>query len=92
MRFIFQSVLLLYFSCSLLCQASAEVSLDAHKLSEIVSQTIVYIAFDITDPDTGVKSTVQGTGFVVSTKGHVLTAAHLFRNWNKQADRDKKMN
>ena len=55
-------------------------------------QSIVYIWFDVTNPTTGAKLTVQGTGIIVSKSGYVLTASHLFRDWGKQTDPDRKQN
>jgi tetratricopeptide (TPR) repeat protein len=60
--------------------------------AEIARSSVVYIYFDVTDPATGAKSTIQGTGFVVSKSGHVLTASHLFREWKNQRDVDKTQN
>lgn len=51
-------------------------------------KSIVYIFYDAIDPNTGAKSTIQGTGFIVSPRGYVLTASHLFREWNKEPDVD----
>ena len=64
----------------------------AESLSESAQKSIVYISFKVTDPNTGAKSTIQGTGFVVSKNGFVLTAAHLFREWRKQGTIDKTNN
>ncbi len=61
-------------------------------LADKAQRSIVYIRFDVTDPKTGAKSTLQGTGFIVSRSGYVLTASHLFRDWGKQTDVDKKQN
>ncbi len=61
-------------------------------LPEKARQSIVYIYFDATDPDFGDKVTVQGTGFVVSGNGYVLTAAHLFKSWLRQNGGDKQSN
>jgi tetratricopeptide (TPR) repeat protein len=61
-------------------------------LTGTAQKSIVYIYFDVVDPNTGAKSTIQGTGFVVSKKGYVLTASHLFRAWRKQSDVDRKNN
>src|SRR5664279_866988 len=47
-------------------------------------ESTVYIFYDATDTKTGAKTKVQGTGVIVSPEGHVLTASHLFRYWNKQ--------
>jgi S1-C subfamily serine protease len=54
-----------------------------------VRQSTAYIYFDVTDPATGAKATVQGTGFVVSRLGYVLTAAHLLRDWSRQTQAEK---
>src|SRR5262245_31909374 len=61
-------------------------------LTDKAQQSIVYISFDVTNPTTGAKSTLQGTGFIVSRSGYVLTASHLFRDWGKQTDVDKRQN
>jgi Trypsin-like peptidase domain/Pentapeptide repeats (8 copies) len=61
----------------------------ASDLTERARRSIVYISFDATDPATGGKRSVQGTGFVVSKSGYVLTAAHLFRDWQQQIDVEK---
>jgi hypothetical protein len=61
-------------------------------LTEKARQSIVYILFDVTNPTTGAKSTVQGTGFIVSKSGFVLTASHLFREWGKQTEADRNQN
>jgi hypothetical protein len=60
--------------------------------AEIARSSIVYIYLDVTDPGTGAIKHVQGTGFIVSKTGYVLTAAHLFREWVHQRDVDKKNN
>jgi hypothetical protein len=62
------------------------------RISAEAQKSIVYIYFDVTDPATGAKATVQGTGVVVSASGYVLTASHLFRNWQKQTEVDKRNN
>jgi hypothetical protein len=61
-------------------------------LADKAQQSIVYIWFDVTEPTTGAKSIVQGTGFIVSKSGYVLTASHLFRDWGKQTDADRNQN
>lgn len=66
----------------------AETNTDA----ENAQQSIVYIYFDVVDSRTGAKSLVQGTGFVISARGHVLTASHLFRAWRAQTEIAKKNN
>jgi hypothetical protein len=58
-------------------------------LAERARESIVYIFFDIVDPQTGARARVQGTGFVVSPSGYVLTAAHLFKAWRQQTDASK---
>ena len=60
--------------------------------AELAQQSIAYIFFDVVDPNTGAKSTIQGTGFVVSPKGYILTASHLFRAWKAQRPVDKANN
>jgi hypothetical protein len=55
-------------------------------------ESTVYIFFDVTDPATGEKRSVHGTGFVVSQRGYVLTASYLLRDWAKQSVRDKESN
>ena len=55
-------------------------------------QSTVYIFFDVTDPATGAKTAIQGTGFVVSRLGYVLTTSHLLRDWNKQSNWEKEKN
>ena len=60
--------------------------------TEIARSSIVYIYLDATDPNTGAKKHVQGTGFIISKAGHVLTAAHLFKEWALQRDVDKVKN
>lgn len=62
------------------------------RLAEKARESIVYIYFDAVDPQTGAKGHVQGTGFVVSPAGYVLTAAHLFRLWHTQTDVSKVAN
>src|SRR4029077_7229119 len=61
-------------------------------LAKGARESIVYIYFDITDPQTGKKGRVQGTGFVISPSGYVLTAAHVFRSWHEQTDASKAAN
>ena len=47
-------------------------------------QSIVFIYFEGKDPQTGKEVKSQGTGFIVSSIGHVLTASHLLRPWIEQ--------
>ncbi len=61
-------------------------------LVQSARKSVVYISFDVTDPQTGAVSKVQGTGFVVSRDGLIVTASHLFRDWHKQLDIDKQKN
>lgn len=68
--------------------AFAQAATDA----QIVQQSIVYIYLDIVDSQTGAKSREQGTGFIISPEGHVLTAAHLFRAWRSQRQIDRENN
>lgn len=52
----------------------------------------MYIYYDAVDPNTGARVAVQGTGFVVSPRGYVLTASHLLREWKNQSSVDKANN
>ena len=61
-------------------------------LAEKARERTVYISFRMIDPDNGVAKTTIGTGFVVTVKGHVLTAAHIFRDWQKQTDASRLSN
>jgi hypothetical protein len=65
---------------------------ETARQSETAHQSIVDIYYDVVDPKPGAKSTIQGTGFVVSQKGLVLTASYLFRLWLNQRDIDRKNN
>jgi S1-C subfamily serine protease len=73
---------------ALVFPATAQTAL----LAERARSSTVYIFFDITDPKSGAKSTVQGTGFIISPSGYVLTASHLFRDWKAQIDIDRAKN
>ncbi|WP_299770854.1 serine protease [uncultured Tateyamaria sp.] len=56
---------------------------DAADVALKVRNATVYLEVSFVDPekaDNVCKSTNQGTGFIVSPKGGVLTAAHLFKN------------
>ena len=75
----------------LLVLACGAPSAFANKWGQ-VQQSTVYIFFDVTDPATGAKATIQGTGFVVSRLGYVLTASHLLRDWNRQSQSEKEKN
>jgi S1-C subfamily serine protease len=75
----------------LLVLAGGAPSAFANKWGQ-VQQSTVYIFFDVTDPATGAKATIQGTGFVVSRLGYVLTASHLLRDWSRQSQSDKEKN
>ena len=75
------------FACSLVVEPSPFA--QGLSLSEKAQSSIVYIYFDVTDDKTGAKSKVQGTGFIVSKTGYVLTASHLFRDWRKQSNVEK---
>src|SRR5271166_737319 len=70
------------------CQASPSAGQFINS-AEAARQSIVYIFFDVVDPSTGARATIQGTGFIVSPKGYVLTASHLFRAWKKQTPVDQ---
>lgn len=76
MRLIFQVAIL----CIVILGKSPSAFAD---LFGKARESIVYIFFDVTDPETGANTRVQGTGVIVSPEGHVLTASHLFRHWNK---------
>jgi hypothetical protein len=72
-------------------QTCAAPSVFAQKWDQ-VRQSTAYIFFDVTDPATGAKTTVHGTGFVVSRLGYILTASHLLRDWSKQTKAAKENN
>ena len=59
---------------------------------EEARKSTVYIFVDAIDPVTGAKTAAQGTGFVISRLGYVLTASHLLRDWVKQRELDKVQN
>ena len=59
---------------------------------EEARKSTVYIFVDGMDPVTGAKTAAQGTGFVISRLGYVLTASHLLRDWVKQRELDKAQN
>jgi hypothetical protein len=71
----------------LLCSSCAIA--QGSNLAERARESIVYIFFDMADPQTGANVQVQGTGFIVSATGYVLTAAHLFKDWHRQTDASK---
>jgi S1-C subfamily serine protease len=73
-------------------QIAAPAVAKADSLSETARNSIVYLIFEVTDPKTKAKAAVQGTGFIVSKQGFVLTAAHLFRDWRAQTEVDKASN
>jgi hypothetical protein len=50
-------------------------------LTDKARQSIVHISFEM-----------QGTGFIVSSSGPVLTVSHLFCDWKKQFEVDKNRN
>lgn len=77
---------------ALACAPNGDAAAQQTRLADKAQRSIVYIWFDVTDPTTGAKSTVQGTGFIVSKSGYVLTASHLFREWGKQTDADRSQN
>lgn len=54
--------------------------------------SIIYIFFDIIDSDTGAKSRVQATGFIITPNGYMLTAAHAVRPWLALSSSDKANN
>ncbi len=72
-------------------QTCAVPSVFAQKWDQ-VRQSTAYIYFDVTDPATGAKSSVHGTGFVISRLGYILTASHLLRDWNRQTQAEKNNN
>ena len=59
-------------------KASAEMP---DRLAEIAREFIVYIYYEVPG-ENGTSDMASGTGFVVSSRGYVLTTAHLFRKWN----------
>ena len=82
---------ILYIALLIFMPAGGSSSTFANRWDEVRKST-VYIYFDVTDPSTGAKTAVQGTGFVVSRLGYVLTASHLLRDWNRQSKPDKEQN
>lgn len=84
-RFIrFFVIAILSYTCaisSVFCETSPRVE-------ELSRRSIVYILFDVTDSQ-GQKERKQGTGFIISPTGYILTAAHLFREWEKQTSASK---
>ena len=59
---------------------------------DAVRHSTAYIFVDVIGQETGAKSSIQGTGFVVSRLGYVLTASHVLRDWMKQRKSDKDQN
>lgn len=58
----------------------------AQSVDGLVQKTIVHISLVTVHPETGVPKLTIGTGFLVTAKGHVLSAAHNFTDWLKQTD------
>ncbi len=85
MRYIFHIAL----SCLALTGAAS--SAFGNKWDQ-VQQSTVYIFFDAADPATGAKTAMQGTGFVVSRLGYILTSSQLLRDWSKQSQPEKEEN
>ncbi len=77
---------------AVVCAANRNAFAKEATLTDRAQQSIVYIWFEVTNPATGAKSLVYGTGFIVSETGYVLTASHLFRDWEKQMEVNKKQN
>lgn len=77
---------------ALVCATNSNALAQDSTLTDKARQSVVYISFDVTNPTTGAKSPVQGTGFIVSRSGYVLTASHLFREWGKQTDANRSQN
>ncbi|MDH3347721.1 MAG: serine protease [Desulfobulbaceae bacterium] len=64
----------------------------AEKWRESVNGAIVYIDIQVTDAENGGIDRQIGTGFIISEDGHLLTAHHIFNDWNKQTPSQKKKN
>lgn len=62
------------------------------KWGKEVRKTIIYIDVPITDNETGGVKHIIGTGFIISKEGHLLTANHIFKEWNAQSASEKNKN
>lgn len=83
---IYLLILLLFFNTPAFAQSLAE------KWRESVNGAIVYIDIPVTDSENGGIDPQIGTGFIISDDGHLLTANHIFDDWNKQAPSQKEKN
>ena len=71
--------------CAILLMAQSNLSfaqVDVQKLTENARKTIIHMKVEFVSPENAnnvCSNSNQGTGFIVSKDGHVLTANHLFK-------------
>jgi hypothetical protein len=56
---------------------------QADELGDKAQQSIVYVFYDLPGSQLVGGRHIQGTGFIISNKGFLLTASHLFEDWLK---------
>ncbi|MEF2549450.1 serine protease [Aurantimonas sp. E1-2-R+4] len=61
-------------------------ALTLAEIGEEARPSTVHISYDATDPETGAVSVVNGSGFVVSSSGYVMTAYHVLEPWMAQPE------
>jgi hypothetical protein len=62
---------------------------QADELGKSAQQSIVYVYYDLPGSALASGRHIQGTGFVISKRGYLLTAAHLFEDWAKLSPTDQ---
>ncbi|MEE7493415.1 trypsin-like peptidase domain-containing protein [Methylobacterium oryzae] len=69
---------------AILVGTNARAELDSVSLSALARKSIVFLSYDVTNDKTGEIESHSATGFLVSSHGLVLTAAHVVREWQGQ--------
>jgi hypothetical protein len=71
----------------------SEDAVQSNDLDAIASKTTVYVNVNYYDPKTSTtKTATNGTGFLISEHGDVVTAYHVIKDWFSQDEDNQKKN